>query len=56
LFAVTEYLYAVPFVRPLMLQLVAGAVTVQVKGPGTGLPEASSAVTVYEVAVPADGA
>jgi hypothetical protein len=46
LFATTEYLYAVSFVSPLMLQLVAGAVTVHVSGPGTGFPDASRAVTV----------
>ena len=46
LFATTENLYAVPFVRPSMTQLVAGGFTVQVRGPGTGLPELSRAVTV----------
>jgi hypothetical protein len=46
LFATTENLYSVPFVKPAILHVVAGAVTVHVRGPGTGLPEASSAVTV----------
>jgi hypothetical protein len=46
LFATTENLYWVLLVSPSITQLVAGGVTVQVSGPGTGFPEASSAVTV----------
>ena len=52
LVATAENLYAVPFVSPSMTQLVAAGVTIQVSGPGTGFPDASSAVTVYEVTAP----
>ena len=52
LFATTENLYAVPFVNPSIMQLVADGTTVQVSGPGTGFPDESRAVTMYEVAAP----
>ena len=47
--AVATYLYSVPFVSPVTVQLVAGALTVQVLFSESGLPEVSRAVTVYEV-------
>jgi hypothetical protein len=47
--AVATYLYSVPFVSPLTVQLVAGAFTVHDLFGDSGLPDASSAVTVYEV-------
>jgi hypothetical protein len=49
LLAVATYLYSVPFVNPVTVQLVAGAFTVQLLLGDSGLPEVSSAVTVYEV-------
>jgi hypothetical protein len=49
LLAVATYLYSVPFVKPVTVQLVAGAFTVQLAFGDSGLPEVSSAVTVYEV-------
>jgi hypothetical protein len=47
--AVATYLYSVPFVSPVIVQLVVGALTVHVLFGDSGLPDASSAVTVYEV-------
>ena len=49
LVAVATYLYSVPLVSPLTVQLVAGAFTVHDLFGESGLPEVSSAVTVYEV-------
>jgi hypothetical protein len=49
LLAVATYLYSVPFVKPVTVQLVAGAFTVHVLFGDSGLPEVSRAVTVYEV-------
>jgi hypothetical protein len=47
--AVATYLYSVPFVSPVTVQLVVGALTVQVLFGDRGLPDVSSAVTVYKV-------
>ena len=47
--AVTTYLYSLPLVSPLTVQLVAGAFTVQLLFGESGAPDVSSAVTVYEV-------
>lgn len=47
--AVATYLYSLPFVSPLTVQLVAGAFTVHDLFGDRGLPEVSRAVTVYEV-------
>ena len=44
--AVVSNLYAVPFVRPEITQVVEGAFTVQLCKGDNGLPDASSAITV----------
>ena len=49
LLAVATYLYSLPFVNPVTVQLVAGAFTVQLAFGDSGLPEVSRAVTTYEV-------
>ena len=48
-FATAENLYVVPFVNPLITQVVAGAVTVQVLAGFKATPELSKAITVNDV-------
>ena len=48
-FATAENLYVDPFVKPVITQLVAGAVTVQVFAGLIATPELSRAVTVNDV-------